>query len=42
MNIVQQLFIASYYRQLYADIKMKNYNIKTSFVNKTGINFMIF
>ena len=27
-----QLFIASYYRHLSADIKMKNYKIKTSFV----------
>ena len=32
----QQLSIASYYRQLFADIKMKNYKIKT------GINFEIF
>ena len=46
-----QLFIASYHRQLSVDIKMKNHNIKTSFVshegpnaraNKTGINFMNF
>ena len=41
----------SYYKQISVDIKMKNYNIKTSFVGpegmkawayKTGINFMIF
>ncbi len=40
----EQLFIASYYRQLSADIKMKNYKIKTSFqagANKTGTNFMV-
>ena len=44
------LFIASYYTQLSADIKMKNYKIKTSFFSpevlkarsKTGINFVIF
>ena len=45
------MYIASYYRQLSADIKMKNYKIKTSLVrpegsnaraNKTCINFMIF
>ena len=41
------LFMASYYRQLSADIKMINYKIKTSFVRldgqqKTRINFMIF
>ena len=44
-------FIASYYRQVSADIKMKNNKNKTSFVNpegpkawanKTGINFIIF
>ena len=44
------LFIALYYKQLSVDIKMKNYEFKTSFVNpewqkvrsnKTGINFMI-
>ena len=45
------LFIASYFRQLSADIKMKKkYETKTGFVrperlkiraNKTGINFMI-
>ena len=44
------MFISSYYRQLSADIKMKNYMIKTRFVspegpkawsNKAGINFMI-
>ncbi len=33
---MKYIFIASYYRQLSADIKMKNYTIKT------GINFMIF
>ena len=45
----QYLFIASYYRQLSADIKMKNHKIKTSQVspkgtkaqaNKTGINIL--
>ncbi len=45
------LFIALYYRQLSTDIRMKNYKIKTSFVNlrgsrslanKSGINLMIF
>ena len=45
------LFIASYYRQLSADIKIKSYKIKASFVirespkamdSKTGINLMIF
>ena len=45
--IIQQLFIASYYRQLFADNKIKNYKIKTVFVspedqaNKIGIYFMI-
>ena len=43
--------MASYYRQFFAEIKRKNYKIKTSFIiperpktkaNKTGINFMIF
>ena len=28
-----RFFIESYYRQISADIKMKNYNIKTSFVH---------
>ncbi len=41
----------SFYRRLSADIKMKNFKIKTSFLSleglkaqakKTGINFMIF
>ena len=45
------VFIASYYRQLFADIKMKKIKIKTSFFSpegpkarakKTGIDFMIF
>ena len=41
------LFMASYYRQLSADIKMINYKNKISNVRldgqqKTGINFMIF
>ena len=45
-----QLFIASYYRQLSSDIKMKDFMIETSFVtpentktraNKTGINFIL-
>ena len=44
------IVIASYYRQLSVDIKMKNYMIKTSFVdsegpktraNITGINVII-
>ena len=44
------LFIALYYRQLSADIKIKSFKIKVSFVspewrkawdNKTGINLMI-
>ena len=43
--------MASYYRQLSEDSKIKNYRIKTSFVsperpkelaNKTGSDFMIF
>ena len=43
-------FIATYYRQLSADIKMKSYEIKPSFVspqepkargNKTGIDILI-
>ena len=47
----EYIFIASYYRQLSADIKMKNNKIKTSFVSreglkaqadKTGIKFRIF
>ena len=47
---VQKLFIISYYSQLSADINMKNYKIKTSFLSlawmksrakKTGLNFMI-
>ena len=54
MVIVKQyiyIYIASYYRQLSADIKMKNYKNKTSFISpegqkarakKTGINIMIF
>ncbi len=29
--------IASYYRQLTADIKMKNFEIKTSFVSPEGL-----
>ncbi len=37
---------ALYYRQLYADIKMKIFRIKTSprpqGTNKTGIDFIIF
>ena len=32
------LFIASYYRQLLADIKMKDYNIKTYFVKPQGVD----
>ena len=45
-----KLFIVSYYKQLFADFKMKNYNIKTSFgspegpkvrANKTGLNVRI-
>ena len=44
------VIIASYYRQLSADMKMKNFKTKTSFCkpegpkaqgNKTGINFMM-
>ena len=35
----EYLFIASYYRQLSAYIKMKNYKIKTSFIR--GINLLI-
>ena len=39
-------FIASYYRKLFADIKINNLNIKPVLIkaqaNKTGINFMIF
>ena len=49
LNNLKELFIASYYRKLPADIKKKNYKIKTSFVdpegpkaNKAGINFMTF
>ena len=45
-----QLFIPQYYRYLSADIKMKHYKIKSSFVspegrtraNKTGLNFTNF
>ena len=33
---IVQLFIASYYRQLSADIKMEYYKIKTSFVGPEG------
>ena len=33
---IGKLFIASYYRQLSADIKMKTYKIKTSFVSPEG------
>ena len=42
------LFIAAYYRQFSADIKMENFRIKTSFVSlesrtsKTGIHIIIF
>ena len=32
----EYLFIASYYRQLSADIKMKNFKIKTSVVSCEG------
>ena len=48
--MLEQLCIASYYRQLSADFKIKNYEIKTIFVNtevhkylenKTGTNIMI-
>ena len=34
--------IVACYRHLSADIKMKNFMIKTSLANKTVINFMIF
>ncbi len=33
---VEYIFIALYYKQLSADIKMKNYTIKTSFVSPEG------
>ena len=45
------MVVATFYRQLSTDIKMKKYKFKTSFVNtegpksranKTGINFIIF
>ncbi len=51
LAMLEYIFIASYYRQLSADKKMKKFKIKTSFVSrkgtkaradKTGINFMIF
>ena len=50
LRIYKLLFITSYYKQLYVDIKMYNYNLETSFVcpdmtktrvNKTGFNIMI-
>ncbi len=31
---IEYIFIASYYRQLSADIKMKNFKIETSFVSR--------
>ena len=49
--MVELLFIASYYRQLFTKFKMKKNLIKTSFVihegpkakaDKNGIDFMIF
>ncbi len=49
--IIYYIYIESYYRQLSADIKMKNYRIKTivfslkrpkALAKKTGINFMVF
>ncbi len=43
--LIFALFIASYYRQLSADIKMKNYRIKTSprpLGAITGIDSIIF
>ena len=48
--MTQEVFNATYYRQLSADNEMKNYKIKTGFVflegrrpwlTKTGINFKI-
>ena len=36
---IQYLFIALYYRQLSAYIKMKNFKIITSFVNPEGQKF---
>ena len=36
-GLTEIVIIASYYRQLSADIKMKNYNIKTSFVSPQGL-----
>ena len=49
--LLEYLYITSYYKQLSADIKIKNYKIKTSFVstdwpkaqtNETGIILIIF
>ncbi len=46
---IKIVIITSYYRQLFADIKIKNYKVQISFIssekpkdraNKTGINFM--
>ncbi len=41
-TILEYIFIASYYRQLSMNIKMKNDKIKTYGANKTGINVLIF
>ena len=44
--MIDNSFIASYYRKLSADIKMKNLNIKPvlmkALTNKSGMNFVIF
>ena len=45
LRVAELFFIASYYRQLSAEIKMKSYKISPerlkALSNKTGVNFMI-